>query len=267
MSPKNYLPLIVLLLSAAGILVCAWGFFAVWSFGSRLNRTTEFVFAGVDKSLVTVGDRVLQTQQHAHEWKITAEHLQQALRERTGKKVAQLAESRLNIQEDGQRLGEGLQQADAWLEMSTAAVQNVGQSLEILQSLGAPAPGNFVEALLEKLNGLRTNVQNASKTVSEIRQRAADLAAGPSQAELREQLAQFAARLLVTLGDVDSQLAGLAARFDALQTNAESLQSQTQQRIAIAKFALIALLIWLAVGQVSLCVRGWRSYRCNQPAA
>lgn len=267
MSLRNHLPLFVVLLSVLGILVCAGGVVAVWSLGSRLSRTTVFVFEGVDQSLTAAGDRVLLAQQLAQQWKFTAEDLQQALRERAQEKTAELVQSRLNIQKSAERLGEGLQQADAWLGMSTAAIQGVGQSLEILRSLGAPAPGDLVETLLEQLNGLRNQVQDAAETVSEISRRAADMAEGPSAVERQGQLVQFAARLSVTLGDVDSHLAELAERISGMQSLAEELQPRTQHKIAAVKFGLIALLIWLAIGQVSLCIHGWRNYRRNQPAA
>jgi hypothetical protein len=259
MSLKKYLPLVVVLLSALGILVCSGGVVAVWLLASQLDRTTEYLFDGVDKSLVAVRDRTVTAQKHAEELRVTTQEIAQALRERVEGKASELV--RLDIQERAGRLGQGLQQLDSWLEIATQSIASVDQGLEVLGSLGAPCAGDSVKTLIEKLASLQKHLQTATEAVTEIRTRATDLAEGPSLAERKKKLAQYAARLLLTLGEVDSHLTDFDARVADMQTNAEGLRSQTLGRIAIATYGLMALLVWLAIGQVSLCVHGWRSYR------
>jgi hypothetical protein len=257
MPRPHHLPLLVMLLGAVGILICLAGIAAVWLLGARLDRTTDLVFAGIGKSLVAVQERAVAAQQHAAQMTITAQDVAQALRERTadkiGDKAAEFAAVRFDIEQKAERLEDGLQQADLWLEIAVQSIHSVDRSLEALQSLGAPLTGELVAALLEKLTALRNRLGEASAVVADLRTNAADLAAGPTLAERRQRLAQFAARLLVTLGEVDTHLAELTTRLADLETNADNLQARTHTKIALAKYALLALLAWLALGQVSLC--------------
>ena len=67
---KPLLSLLALSFGFLGVVVCLAGIAAVWSIGSRLDRTNDDVFYMVDKSLATVRDRVLGAQQRVQESKI-----------------------------------------------------------------------------------------------------------------------------------------------------------------------------------------------------
>lgn len=260
MPRPHLLPLVVMFLGAGGLLICLAGIVAIWLLAAQLNRTTDLVFAGIDKSLVAVEQRTAAAQRHAAEMTITAQEVAQTLRERAadriGDRATELAAVRLDIEQKAERLEDGLQQADLWLEIAVQSIHSVDRSLDALQSLGAPFTGEMVAALLEKLTALRTRLGEASTAVAELRTQAA----GPTLAERRQELVQFAARLLATLGEIDTHLAELTARLAEMQTSANNLQARTHTKIALAKYAILALLAWLGVGQVSLCLQARRNH-------
>ena len=263
---KRPLALFVLSLGFLGVIACVAGVAAVWSVGSRLSRTNENVFDAVDKSLVAVRDRVLKTQRRVQELKITSEDIRESLKNWTRKAASERLTSRLAVREKAEKLELGLQQVDLWLEMSGASIQGVQQALELGSSMGAPVDSEFVDPLLEKFASIRSQLKQATETVDGIRMRTAEIADDATLEERIDQAVQLALRVLVTLGEIDSRLGESANKLSEVQTKGQYLKSKTHSFIVIAQIAAVLLIAWMAAGQASLCLHGWKDYRRNRSA-
>ena len=222
---------------------------------------------GFDKSLAAVKDRILGVQRRVQELKITTDDVVQGLRNWTQKATSERLVRRLAVAEKAEQLAKGLQQADQWLEMSQVAIQGVQQALELGSSMGAPVDDALAEPLLERLASLRSQLQKASEMVAGIRSRAAAIAEGASLEERIHQAVQLALRVVATLGESDSRLGEFADKFSEARTKGQHLKSKTHACIFIAQMGVVLLIAWMAVGQASLCLHGWKNYRRNRSAA
>jgi cobalamin biosynthesis Mg chelatase CobN len=257
---KQYLPCLTFVLGILGVVVCVAGLAGVWSLGSRLTQTSDKVFERIDETLAAVQDRFAGVQERVRESKITAEDIDQSLKNWTKKETRQRLASRLEVEKKAEQLVLGLRQADRWLEISGVSIQGIQQGLQLGSSLGAPVDVTLVDPWLERLGSLRSQLERSTETVSGIRDHAAEITAGDSREERVRQAIQLTLRVAVTLGEIDSRLGETADRLAEMQSRAQQQQSKTHRRIMTAIIGALLLITWMGAGQVSLCLHGWRAY-------
>jgi chromosome segregation ATPase len=245
------------LLGLLGIVVCASAAVVVSSMGSRLNKASENVFDGVDKSLVAVRDRVFGAQKRVQGSKITTEEIGRSLRNWTREETSERIASRLKVGEKAADLAQRLRQADVWLEMSEASILGVQHSLKIARSLDAPVDAEFVDSLLDKLAMLRRELKESTEKADAIRELMAKTAESEALEERISQIAQLALRVVATLVDVDSRLGEFADRLADTQTRGQQLKAKTSSYIVTAEICAILLFTWMAAGQFCLFRYGW----------
>jgi hypothetical protein len=266
MSLKTLIALLVSVLGFLGVVACGAGIAVVWSAGSRLSRTNEKVFDQMDESLGTVRDHVLDAQRRVQESKITTEEIGQGLKNWTREKSSDQLETRLAIGDKTETLSQGLHQADVWLELSGSSFQNVRRALEMGNAIGAPVDTELVDPLIEELSKLRSQLGQATETVDGIHERVTEVSDGESREEKREQAVQLALRAVATLSEIDSRLGESADRLSETQTKGQQLKSRTQSYILAARIGVVLLIAWMALGQISLCLVGWKGYRQTRAA-
>ena len=246
------------LLGLLGVVACLAAAVVVWFAGSRLGQANEKVFDAIDKSLAVTRDRVLGAQKHVQESKITTDDVRQGLESWVRKEAAEQLVSRLAVEKRAEQLASGLRRADSWLELSGASLQGVQQLLETASSLGVSTDATNVDALLERLESVRSQLEQSSESVGAIRERMAEAAEGPTLGERISQVAQLAVRVWATLGEIDSHLGRFAEGLVERQTNARQLKRRAHLYIVAAQVSAVLLIAWMAAGQVCLWRQGWR---------
>ena len=261
MSVKKLFPLVAVALGCIGVIACMAAAVVSWSVGSRLSEVNQATFGSIDEVLGKVRDRILDAQASVRESKLTAEDVEQSLKDFTRKKTTEQLESRLAIEKKTEALSKGLEQAELWLQLSTASIQNVEQAFELGNSLGAPVDPTSLGPLIEKLVNLQSQVSQVSESVDGVQERAAEIAGGEPQRDRIEQAAGLMLRALATLGEVDVRLGEFADRLLETISRGQQLESKTTAYILTACIGSILLIAWMAAGQVSLCRYGWRAHR------
>lgn len=258
MATRQLLPLTILSLGGLGVALCVAGIAGTWLVGARLNGTTENVFAQIDRSFVVVRDTVADAGKIVRNAKIASADIEQGLKNLTKKEVSDHLTLRLEVEEKAGRLASSLRQADHWLEFSQSSVQVVRQALELGNSTGAPVETDPADQLLEELASLRTQLAEATESVQRIAARASEAGEEKSLREGIDDGVRLALRVIATLGSIDSRLDDFTGRLSQTQAKAEELKTRTQRWIRIATIGMTLLIAWMAVGQVSLCLHGWR---------
>jgi hypothetical protein len=258
MATRQLLPLTILSLGGLGVALCVAGIVGAWLVGARLNGTTENVFTQIDRSFAVVQDTVADAGTIVRNAKIASEDIEQGLKNLTKKEVSEHLTLRLEVEEKAGRLASSLRQADHWLEFSQSSVQVVRQALELGNSTGAPVETDPADQLLEELASLRTQLTEATESVERIAARASEAGEEKSLKEGIHDGVRLALRVIATLGSIDSRLQGFAGRLSQAQAKSQDLKTRTQRWIRIATIGMTLLIAWMAAGQVSLCLHGWR---------
>ena len=241
-----------------GVIVCLAAAVVVWFTGSRLSQASDKVLDGVDSTLAACRDRVLGAQKRVQEAKITTEDVRHGVENWVRMAATERLASRVDVEHKVGRLASGLEQADRWLEVSGASLHGVQQALDMARSLGSSADQANVNPLLERLEGVRGQLKQASAAVDAIREQLASAAEGATLEERIKRAAQLALRVLATVGEIDSHLGQVADGLIERQARVQQLKRQTHVYIVAAQVCLLLLIAWMAAGQVSLWRYSWR---------
>jgi hypothetical protein len=253
---KKVLALLALMFGLLGVLACVAGIYAVWRLKSRLDHANEKVFTALDKGLTHARDRVCAVQKRVQDSKITTSEIVEVLRDWTTRKLQERLTAQAALESRVEKLDGYLQTADAWLETASESIRGAGQVLELSQSLGAPVDPALLVALFEKLTWLRTTIQQTEQTVKQIR----EFTAVKEDEENRlARLTKLLGRTLVTVGEMDTRLEEAATRLAQMRDSEQQLQARTGKYLLLASIACCLLLVWIAAGQVALCLAGWKN--------
>jgi flagellin-like hook-associated protein FlgL len=256
---KRILSVLVLSLGLLGFAGCvALGVGGL--FGSAwLSRTTKNVFEKVDGVFVIIRDKVDETHARVDDARITAEGMEQSLKQWARDEARERLGSRLDVEEKADRAAQALAEADKWLELSAAATEMLQQVFALGASAGAAMDTRPADRLLEEIGSLRGQLDRAGETVEKIRSRAAGDEKMPRGRI--EQAVQLALRLVATLGSIDERLAKLETRLSEIQEEVRGWEAATLRWIFFVTAAFLLLTAWMAAGQCALFLYGWRGVR------
>jgi hypothetical protein len=254
---KRTAALLELVFGFLGVIGCMAGIFAVWLLGSNLQQANEKVFAVLDKGLAAAQDRVRAVQMRVQEAKITTNEVAEKLRDWTLMKTKERFVSQLEIETHAGKLVGHLQTADAWLETATESIRGVQQVLVLGDLLGAPVDPASLQDVVENLEDARSTLQRAEQSVDGVRKFATAKDGEPEENRVSRAV-KLLARTLLTIGEVDTRLDASTTRLSELQTSARQLMKRTSTTIILTTIVGYLLLAWIAAGQISLCLCGWR---------
>ena len=264
---KRLFNLMIASIGVLGVAVCIAAGVLVWLTGARLIQANEKLFERVDVALAAGRDRVLDVQKRVQESKITTEDVRQGVENWARREGSQRLASRPEVDLTVDRLAQGLKQADSWLELSGASLQNVQQAMDLARSMGASADAAVVDPLIERLAALRRQLAQSTEEVDAIRERVDRAAEGETLEDRVARLAQLTLRVIATLSDIDARLGQFADGFTATQVRGRQLENQTHRYIVIAAICALVLIAWMAVGQIFLSRHGWTQYQRQRRAA
>lgn len=245
------------LLGFLGTLLCVAGSLGVWYVESRIDRARKQVFERVDQSLSGVDRRLIETQSLAVKSKITVEEIQQRMQDWTKQVASDRLVARFDVEARVQQLSAGLQQAELMLELSHATVQHVRQALDVGNDLGLALNADSVDPLLERISDIKVDLSLAIDVAESLVQLIGEGGDDESMGKRMEQIATITARLLATLGKVDSRLATFRGRLTDAQDAIRQLNAKTHARVVAVAVCATLFLLWMAAGQYCL----WRRAR------
>jgi TfoX/Sxy family transcriptional regulator of competence genes len=269
---KRILYLLSLIFGLMGLLGCVAAIIGIWIAQARLVRSTQEVAIAVDDSLAVIERRVTQTQHRVQALKITAEDIEQSVKNWGRAQARERFNLRLGVEEKSERIVSGLQRADHWLDVAESSVQLVQKTLKVGGSVGAPVQTERVERVLKELASLRAQLTQASERVGRIRERAAEADEESLREEAFSQIRQLTLRVIATLSTIDARLERVGDRLSEIHAKTRKLRVDSVWWIRITAIGITLLIGWMAAGQGSLCFLGWRGLRLtsvatNQPEA
>jgi hypothetical protein len=260
MQLKRSVAILAVAAGSFGLLACIVGVWAVWSLGSRLEKTNAVFFTLIDKGLEAAQVRARKVQDRVKESKITATEIDQRLREWGASKTKEDLVSRFDIEARAGKLSGHLKTADSWLETSAESIQSIQQILELGTSVGARLDPATVQGSLSDIMTVRNTLQQAERTLDDIREIAANKA-GESDEIRRSRITKLLGRVLVTIGAMDTRLDNSITQLAKLQASVQQLKAKTNAYILAATIVCYLLLAWIAAGQVAMCQWGWSNRR------
>ena len=266
MAFKRVVWLLALAFGFLGVALCMVGLYAAWLLGSWLERTNVKVFAVIDKGLASAQDGVRRVKGRVKESRITSAEIDQSLQDWRKRRAKERPVSRLEIENQAEKLAGHFHTADSWLETSAESIRGVQQVQELGNSIGAPMDPASIEKVLENITSLRTTLQQTERTVDEIREFTADKE-GESEENRLSRVTKLLGRILVTIGEIDTRLGASATQLSALQTDAHELKATTSGYILVTTIGCYVLLAWIAAGQAALCLWGWANYCPSRSSA
>jgi hypothetical protein len=257
---KRIVALLAVVLGLIGTAACLAGGYAVWRLGARLEQANDRAFAVLDRRLATAQDRVRGVQERVRESRLTAARILDRLRERAGDQVNERLASRLDIDARADTLAGHLRTADLWLETATESVRGVRELLELGDLVGAPAYSTAVDDAAAQLAALRAKVLQAKQAVDQIREILTP-AEGESEEGRFARVSNLLARILVTVGEIDTRLDECVNRLAEAQAAAGRWEARASRCIAWTTAGCYLVLAWVAAGQAALCVCGGKRIR------
>ena len=261
----HILRLLTLLIGLLGLAGCIAAIVGNWSVSARLSQATENVFGTIDSSLIVIRERIAQTQDHVEASKITTEGIEKTLKDWTKREAGERLALRLNAAEKTERLASTLQQADHWLEVSKSSVELVQQALLMGGSTGAPMDTTSVDGLIDEIASLRIQLAEATECVARIHERTAEASEEKPLKERIEQTVRLSLRVVATLGSVVSRLEKCENRLSETQKNLQGLKTRTLRWILVVTIGITLFMVWMAAGQVALCLLARQGLRRASP--
>jgi uncharacterized membrane protein YhiD involved in acid resistance len=129
---KRVFSLLALSFGVVGTIACIVAIFIAVSISSCLRRPTDRLFEKLESTTVRTQNRVAQIRERVDASKITAESIENSLKDWAKRAVTERVAVRLEVAKKTERLAPMLQETDHWLEVSRSAC-------ELLQE-GLPTP-------------------------------------------------------------------------------------------------------------------------------
>jgi hypothetical protein len=255
---KRAAAVLALLFGSIGVVACMAGIYGAWWLGSRLDQANEKLFSTVDKGLASAEERIAVAQKRAKDSRITSSEIGDKLRIWRAREAKERLASLLEIDGQAEKLTSQLETVDLWMDTSAESIRGVQRALELARLAGADVEPESLNDVLEKVVSLRETLQQAAQTVDVIR----DFATGKqSEADNNRLLrvTRVIARLLVTIGDIDTRLEEFVMRLSQLRTRAQQLNEKTTNYILLTTVGCYFILAWIGAGQAALCRCGWQN--------
>ncbi len=253
---KRVAALLALVFGALGGLACVVGIFAVGLAGFWLEQANDKVFAALDKVLASAQDRVRGVLTRMEEAKITSTEIRLKLKNWTTVKAKERLLAQVDIEDKADKLVTVLQAAGTWVGRATESIQRLQDILVVGDLLGAAVDPESLKDLLEKLEETRSTLQQAERLAEGVR-RFAVPDDGESEANRADRVLKRLARVLLTIGEMDTRLETAVTLLTALQEDARAVKNRTSNHIFLTTVGGYLLLAWIAAGQFALCLCGW----------
>lgn len=248
-----------------GVVACAASAVVALSTASRLRQVSANAFAELDKTLASIRDRVLSAEQRVQRMQIATDDIEPRVRTWIEVEAGQRLAWGLELEEQTEQLALSLRQVDLWLATSAASMQGVRQLLTMVGGLGVPVDSASVASLLDVLEALQGELQQAATAVDGFRVRIESGRDGQTETEPLRQAAQIVLRLAATLGKLDARLDASADRFAEARIEMQRLETAIRARILALELGALLLAAWMAAGQFSLCRYGRTGFTVERP--
>jgi hypothetical protein len=258
-SYTRILRLLTSTLGVLGLVGCIAGVVLAWNARARLRQATENAFAAIDDSMVTLRERITQTQARLEASKVATEDMAEALRNWSAKEAKERLSLQFDLVDGTARLEAALRQADHAMEFSASAAEWAQKALSVVGSAGATADTTSLDRLTAEITSLRLRLADTTEVVARIRESTAGASEEKVLAERIEQAARLTIRVGATLGSIDPRLATLETMLSETQANILAARTRILRWMLLATVAVSLLAIWMAAGQAALCVLAWTS--------
>jgi hypothetical protein len=241
-----------------GTMACILAIVVALRVGARLCRATDRLFDKLESTVDDVQTRVVHIRERIDEAKITTADIAENLKSWTKREAIERAAVRLDVEKKTEKLASILLETDHWLELSGSACELLQRGFSVAASESASKDPTRLDRLIEDIAILRTNLAEATQTVTRIRDWTAEKNdAKPVQRRI-EQVVELAVRLAATVGAFDSSLDKLQDRLSQAKEDVQELKAKTIRRIRLATVAVMFLIVWIGAGQVALSIYGCR---------
>jgi hypothetical protein len=258
---KSLVSWVGLVAGGLGMLGCLAAMVVAWLVSARLSRATENAFGATDRVVAAVRQRTIDTRERVANAGTNLRDVEQLLREWTRRQAAQRLPSQRDADESLEQLGIALAQIELWLETSESSIRLVREVTTIDASTESAGSATSLAALVEEMASLRGRVAEATATVAAIRDRVSEGVDERQRDERRKQAIELALRVTATLGAVDDRLQTLTNGLSAVQLELQRWSRSVQRWILLATIGATALIGWMAVGQMALCLVAWNGRR------
>jgi chromosome segregation ATPase len=255
---KRLFGVLAILLGAVGLFMCLAGIAGVWTVRNRVDETLEKTFGRVDEVFVKLHNRTQEATGHIQS---TQDSVRQ-LNDRVQRRVAELRdvpqEEAADIDQIERQLYARIQQAKTLIEFMQSTVDLVAQLLEMTESTSTFLQDDTrtTQDLVASLQAGRDEINVAANLVGKLQLDLGEVRANRNVDEVAERIKTISSRIDVSLAKVEGYATAFESGVSKTRTDVKLLGEQIRWKLAVIAVVLMVILLWLAVGQLSLAIHG-----------
>ena len=260
---KRLAGVLATLLGGVGVLVCLVGLVAVWVARARVDAAISTIVERIDVALSTVEQRAQQANERIDNTRDDVDRLNQRVQLRMAELQDVPAEQAADIDEIERQVYARLQLSTDWIEFMRSSMELVDQFLQTLNSTALIVQGepSTLAGVMTALRASHEEIQETSRLADALRVQLKGIRAQGDVEARAEQIETLSSRIDASLERVQQLGDKFETAIGETRTGAAELGSRIHRRILIATITANLLLIWLALSQACLAVRGWHFVR------
>jgi len=236
-----------------GLVLGVAGLAGVWVGYTEVTRRVDAVFDRADQALAGAQDNLRQATDRLRQTEVELEAVRKREADRTADPPAQRPGRREASRKAVEALGPGVTEARATLVKATEAAMVANGLLDALAELPAVERVNVDVDRLKEASDRLSDLTERSTRLTEMLARAAP--AGDDEVGGESSRAVEAVRRPIALADVGSE------RLESCRQSIAAGHARLVRWINGIAVVLTVVFVWIAVGQFSLLVHGWKLFR------
>jgi len=258
---KRVLGILALLLGIAGVAACIAGIASVWNIRSRVDDAVARISVRVDDVLARVEGRTQQVTEYIDGARNSARELNQRVQRRVSQLRDVPLEEAAGIDELERQLYARIQLAVDWIGFIQSTMDLVEQLVQVVESasLFARQESRTMADLIAAIRNGKQEIQQTSNLVEDVKTSLAEIRAHSNIDENARRMSTLSSMIDTSLRKTRGYAEGFQAAVGKARTDFAVFATRVRRKMTIAAVLLTVILVWIAVGQSSLAVHGWRA--------
>ncbi len=257
-STKRIFGVLAILLGVVGLVVCLAGMIGVWKVHHRIDQTLEKTFTRVDVVFGKLHERGQQATERIQGTQLAIRQLNDRVQQRVAKLRDIPKIDAADIDQIERQLYARIQQAKSLIEFMTSTIDLVSQLLEMTESTS-----NFLQDgsrttkdLVVSLRSGRDEINVASNLIAKVQIDLVEIRANRNVDEVASRIKTISSRIDASLAKVEGYANAFESGVAKTRTDVKLLGERIRWKLTVIAIVLMVILLWLAVGQLSLTIHG-----------
>ncbi|MBI1248625.1 hypothetical protein GC197_12390 [bacterium] len=250
------LNLFALTLGIVGTIGCVAVIAGIWWLNARVSHAVDRASELGSDAISLVDNQVTQVESRIDALKIKSAEVKESITHWIKQNAAQRIGARLEIGEKLQQLQTEMQDAQKLVDLAKSTLDLAQRALEATPELGIHLDPATIETLSQSMQETETRLTQVTQDLTQITQWIENLGEANVTEEASNRIVKLAARIALTLVNLDEQFARVHGKFDQLKAELNQLHAKLIGYVNIGSVMLALFVAWLGAGQCALAYCG-----------